>query len=158
MFSSCSGAGSLSRQVGVVGDDRVRRRLAAGGLVDEAGAAADVGEDADPAEADRLDLGDAERLVDALAELDVGALADVHELHVGRHAVAAALAVEAELVDEDDLDVAALGVELLHALVVRGLAAGQVGQAFAVDDGPVVVAPPSGGCRRRGGRGLRCSA
>ena len=47
--------------------------------------------------------------------------------------------LEAELVDEDDLDVAALRVEFLHALVIGGLAAGQVRQAFAMDDRPVIV-------------------
>ena len=49
------------------------------------------------------------------------------------------LAFQAELVDEDDLDVAALGVEFLHALVIGGFAAGQIGQAFAMNDGPVIV-------------------
>ena len=50
---------ALVGQVGVIGDDDVRRR-AAGGFVDEAGAAADIGKDADAAKADRFDLRDAE--------------------------------------------------------------------------------------------------
>ena len=68
------------------------------------------------------------------------------------------LLVEAELVDEDDLDVARLGVELLHALVVDRLAVGQVGQPFAVDDGPVVVLLHPADVVAAAARGLRCSA
>src|SRR5947209_2252502 len=76
--------------------------------------------------------------VDALTELHVGALADVHELHVRRHALAAELTLPPELVDEHDLDVARAGVELLYAGVISRLAAGKVGQALAVGDGPLV--------------------
>src|SRR3954453_5561672 len=58
---------ALLAQLRVIGHDRVRR-FAARGLLDEPGATADVRVDADSAEADRLHLGDAERLVGALAE------------------------------------------------------------------------------------------
>ena len=47
--------------------------------------------------------------------------------------------VPAELVDENNLDVAALRIELLDALVIRGLTVGKIRQAFAMHDGPVVM-------------------
>ena len=48
------------------------------------------------------------------------------------------LLLQAELVDENDLDVAALGVEFLHALVIGGFAVGKIGQSFAMHDRPVI--------------------
>ena len=125
-------------ELGVIGDDDVGRRPA-GSFGNKASAAADTGENADSAEADGLDLGDAKGLVDALSELDVGAFADVHELHIGGHAIAAGTLIKAELVYEDDADIAVAGIKFLHAFVIFGLAAGKIGQAFTMYHGPTVV-------------------
>src|SRR4051812_15568716 len=103
----------MVRKVGIIGDDYVRRGLAAGRLVHESGAATAFAENANPAKADRFDLRDSEWFVDALAKLGVGAFADVHEFHVRRHPVSADALIKAKLVDENDLDVARLGVEFL---------------------------------------------
>src|SRR5439155_15541652 len=75
------GAKTFLREIGVIGDDDVRRSRRAGTarVRDETGAAATFAEDANPAEADRLDLCDAEGLVNALPELGVAAFADVLE-------------------------------------------------------------------------------
>ena len=125
-------------QVGIVGYDDVLYCFAFCGCVYEAGASADIRYYADAAKAERFKLCDPERFVDALAELDVAALADVHEFHVVRHSVSAEMASKAELIDEDDLDVAALCVEFLNAGVEVCLSAGHVGHSFAMGDGPVV--------------------
>ena len=89
------------------------------GAADEAHAAADVGDHAQRAAAQRLHLGDAERLVDRLAELQVGADAQVGEAHRLGHAPAAAAALPAELVHQADLVALAAPVERLQHVVVR---------------------------------------
>lgn len=122
----------------VVGDDEIFCAFCAGDVEDEAGTAADAADDADSAERQRLKLGDSEWLVNALAELDVAAPADVHKFHIGWHSLSAGGLGEAELVDEDDFDISASGVEFLDACIEVGLSAGQVGRTFAVRDGPVV--------------------
>src|SRR5437667_2072860 len=110
-------------KIGVIRDDDIRRRLSPGDLAHKSRAAAAFAEHADSAEADWLDLCNSEWLINALAKFDIAAFADVHKFHIHRHARAAMLLLEPELIDEYDLDVAADGVEFLNALVIRSLAA-----------------------------------
>ena len=118
------GTKPLVRQIGVIRHDDVRRRFPARCFVHETRAPANVREHADPAKADRLHLRDAERLVNALPKLRVGALPDIHEFHVGRHAQPAHLLLESELVHEHHFHVPRTGVEFLNALVIGRFAIG----------------------------------
>jgi len=130
---------------GVISDDDVSSAIFRGGfcsddgVTDEAGTAGDVCEDAEAAEGERFDEGDAEWFVDALAEFDVGSPVDIDDFHIFGHFVAAEFSAEAELVDEDDFYVFAFGVKFLNGGVEGCLASGEVGPALAVRDGPVVT-------------------
>lgn len=129
---------------GVISNDNVscavlgRRVCSDNGVSDEAGTAGDVCEDAEAAEGKGFDGRNAERLVDALAEFDVGSPVDVDSVHIFGHFVAAEFSAEAELVDEDDFDVFAFGVKFLDSGVKDCFAAGEVGPALAVRDRPFV--------------------
>ena len=113
--------------------------MSASNFAHKSGAAAAFAEHADPAEAYRFDLRDPERLINALAEFRIAALADIDKFHIHRHARAAVLLLKTELIDEDNLDIAADGIEFLHALVIRRFASGQIGQAFAVHYRPMIM-------------------
>ncbi len=123
--------------IDVIRNDDVGRAVGAGDFFDEAGAATDGTHDAKRPEGEGLQLGDAEGFVDGHAELKVAALADVPELHVGGHSVTAGFAVEAELIDKENLRVTGAGVVGLDAGVKNCLAVGEVGHSFAVSDGPI---------------------
>ncbi len=47
--------------------------------------------------------------------------------------------LESKLVDENHFHIARSGVEFLNALVIRRLSVGKIGQALAMNDGPVVM-------------------
>jgi len=121
--------GELAIDGGVVGDDDVScavfgRCVCTGdGVADEAGAAADVAEDAETAEGEWFDGRDAEGFVDALAEFDVGSPVDVDGVHIGGHFGAAEFSIEAKLVDEDNFDVFGFRVEFLDGSIEGRLAA-----------------------------------
>jgi len=121
--------GELAIDGGVIGDDDVSCAVFGGcvcagdGVADEAGAAADVAEDAETAEGEWFDGRDTEGFVDALAEFDVGASVDIDGVHIGGHFGAAEFSIEAELVDEDDFDVFGFRVEFLDGGIEGRLAA-----------------------------------
>lgn len=121
--------GELAVDGGVIGDDDVScavfgRCVCTGdGVVDEAGAAGDVAEDAETAEGEWFDGRDAEWFVNALAEFDVSAPVDVDGVHIVGHFGAAEFSIEAKLVDEDDFDVFGFSVEFLDGGIEGRLAA-----------------------------------
>ena len=129
---------SVTVQSGIVGDDEIFGAFCAGYIQHKARTSANTADHAYPAESQWLELGDTERLINALAEFDITSPADIHKFHIFRHSLAAIGLVESELVYEDDFYISAFGVELLHSRIESRFSTGKVGHTFAMSHRPVI--------------------